>query len=72
MKNQYSTEKIIEELTIATYGENASERQKHAFTEALRGLVRLAKSEQMLELQENVKNLTQLSSDSIHAPSEAH
>jgi hypothetical protein len=42
MQAKYSTEKLIEELMTATYGDNVSVREKHAFGEALRGLVRLA------------------------------
>jgi hypothetical protein len=50
----------------ATYGDNVSVREKHAFGEALRGLVRLAKAEQMLEMRMDIKNkLSQLPCDSL-------
>jgi hypothetical protein len=67
MKTNYSTEELIEELTAATCRDTASAREKRAFTEALRGLVRLAKAEQMLELRTDVKKLTQLPSDTLHS-----
>jgi len=67
METKYSTEKLIKELTIATCGAGASLREKHAFTEALRGLVRLAKAEQMLGLRTDAKKLTKLQSDPLHS-----
>lgn len=67
METRYSTEDLIEELTTATYGENISSREKHVFVAALRGLVRLAKAEQMLELRENTKKATTLSSSMLHS-----
>jgi hypothetical protein len=66
MQAKYSTETLIEELVTATYGDNISAREKHAFGEALRGLVRLAKAEQMLEMRMDIKNkLSQLPYDSL-------
>jgi hypothetical protein len=56
MQAKYSTETLIEDLVTATYGDNVSAREKHAFGEALRGLVRLAKAEQMLEMRMDIKN----------------
>jgi hypothetical protein len=67
METRYSTEDLIEELTIATYGENISSRKKHVFVAALRGLVRLAKAEQMLELREDAKIATTVSSIKLHS-----
>lgn len=67
METKYSTEDLIEELTIATYGENVSAREKHVFAAALRGLVRLAKAEQMRELRADAKKATTLSSDMLHS-----
>jgi hypothetical protein len=67
METKYSTEKMIEELTAATYGNRASLREKRAFIEALRSLVRLTKSEHMLELRKDVKTLTKSPSDELHS-----
>lgn len=58
MKNRPATEITIENLVSATCREQASAREKHVFREALRGLVRLAKSEQMLEMKADVSRLT--------------
>lgn len=64
MQAKYSTETLIEDLVTATYGDNVSAREKHAFGEALRGLVRLAKAEQMLEMRTDIKSkLSEISSD---------
>lgn len=67
METKYSTEELIEELTAATCGENVSLREKRAFMEALRGLVRLAKSEQLLELRKDVKKSTVPSPETLHS-----
>lgn len=53
-----NTDVIIENLLTATLGERCSSREKHVYREALRGLVRLAKSEQVLEIKSNVRKLT--------------
>ena len=57
MKITSSTELLIENLLEATYSCNASGRQKFVFREALLGLVRLAKAEQVLEMRTTVENL---------------
>lgn len=67
METKYSTEELIEELVAVTCGDTASEREKRVFTDTLRGLVRLAKAEQMLELRTDVKKLTELPSDTLHS-----
>jgi hypothetical protein len=41
---------IIEELIIAVYGSRPSPRQQYALLQALHGLVRLAKTEQMRDV----------------------
>lgn len=58
MKRHFETDSVIENLVAATLGEQASIRERHVFREALRGLVRLAKSEQVVEIKANVKKLT--------------
>jgi len=56
MKSNLDT--VIENLIDATLGGEAEIRSQHLLREALRGLVRLAKSEQMLEIKTNVYKLT--------------
>jgi hypothetical protein len=53
-----TVEIVIENLIAATVGENAGNREKHVLRESLRGLVRFAEAEQMLEIKANVKKLT--------------
>ena len=58
MKRKVTTEIAIEELVAATCGEGATAREKHVYRESLRALVRLAKSERMLEVKASVDRLT--------------
>jgi hypothetical protein len=58
MATKPSTEQVIADLIDTLYGRDLPVREKHVFREALRGLVRLAKSEQMLEMKTSVKKLT--------------
>jgi len=44
------TETVISELTEATLGKEVDARDRHVFRQALHGLVRLAKSEQLLDM----------------------
>ena len=44
------TDEVIEELIAATCGLHAGARQRHVYAQALHGLVRLAKVEQLLEM----------------------
>ena len=58
MKRKFlNTDQVIESLVTANLGEDATERQKHIYRENLRSLVRLAKSEQVVEIKANVKKL---------------
>lgn len=50
-----ATDSIIEELIDATYGDPADVRQRHVFAHALHGLVRVAKSEQLLAMRQDVE-----------------
>lgn len=50
-----TTAKMIKELTMAIYGSAPNPREKYVLTQALHGLVRLAKAEQMLEIKKNVE-----------------
>jgi hypothetical protein len=52
------TEKVIEDLLVATYGYKTSMREQYNFRQALYCLVQLAKAEQVLEIKTNVKKLT--------------
>lgn len=58
MKKQLQSDEIIESLVDATLGECTDIRQKFLYKEALRSLVRLAKSEQVIEIKTNVRRLT--------------
>ncbi|WP_228895313.1 hypothetical protein [Pseudoduganella aquatica] len=44
------TDKVIEDLTAATCGLHSDKRQNYVLAQALHGLVRLAKAEQLLEM----------------------
>lgn len=52
-----STESVIKEMVIANCAPDASVRERHVYRESLRALVRLAKSEQMLEMRRNMDKL---------------
>lgn len=71
MENHFNTETVIEQLVTAFSGENATVREKHTCREALRNLVRLAKSEQMLDLKMDVEILTS-PNNAIASPSVKH
>lgn len=58
MKKKVDSDTVIESLINATLGEEATLRQKHVYREALHSLVRLAKSEQVVEIKTSVKKLT--------------
>jgi len=53
--HQRSTEAVISELMEATYGGHDSARERHVFRQALHGLVRLAKSEQLLDIRRDTE-----------------
>ncbi len=57
MKKKLETEAVIENLITATLGDNPTSRQCHIYRENLRALVRLAKSEQVVEIKTNVQRL---------------
>jgi hypothetical protein len=52
-----STDILVEDLLNATYGNSASTREKFVFRQALLGLVRLAKAEQVFEMRTTVEKL---------------
>lgn len=53
-----TTQEMVESLTSAYCAQHADIRQRHVFEQTLHALVRLAKSEQMLEIKASVKKLT--------------
>jgi hypothetical protein len=53
-----TTDAAIEDLVVAACNETTTAREKHMYREALRGLVRLARSDQMFEMRSNVNRLT--------------
>ena len=55
-----TTKNMIEELTIAMCGAMPNLRECHVFSQALHALVRLAKSEQVLEIKQDVQRATGL------------
>jgi hypothetical protein len=57
MKIPSSTDALIKELLNATCGQDANVRQKFIFKQALLGLVRLAKAEQVFEMRTTVEKL---------------
>lgn len=52
------TDQVIEAMLIATYPNETSERNKNIYREALRGLVRLAKAEQLLQMNVDMERVT--------------
>jgi hypothetical protein len=58
MKTRQSTGEAIAALINTRGGEALSARERYIFREALHALVRLAKSELMMEMKTNVKKLT--------------
>lgn len=52
------TDQVVSDLISSLLPQDSSARQKHVLREALTSLVRLAKSEQMLEMKNNVRLLT--------------
>ncbi len=53
-----TTQAMVKSLVDAHYLQSGSLRQKHVYEQTLLSLVRLAKSEQLLEIRTNVKKLT--------------
>lgn len=52
------TEKLINDLVISMLPPESTLREQYVLREALNSLVRLAKSEQMMEVKNNVRRLT--------------
>lgn len=58
MKIDSCTDKVVSDLVATLLPLESSIREKHVLREALNSLVRLAKSEQLLEVKNNVRRLT--------------
>ena len=58
MKKKLATDEIIDSLIAATLDQETPDRQRYLLREGLRNLVRLAKSEQTVEMQSNIRRLT--------------
>lgn len=61
MMRMHATENIIEEIIASTYGEQLDARRRHVFGQALQGLVRLAKAEQLLDIRLDAQRAAGLS-----------
>jgi uncharacterized membrane protein len=55
-----STETVVNELILAVYGEQADARKRHVLRQALHGLVRQAKMEQLQEMRRDLWRATGL------------
>ena len=64
MKRKHATDLAIHELVEAASGRGMSMRERHLLKESLRNLVRLAKSELLVEMKSNVSRLTGISAQS--------
>jgi hypothetical protein len=53
-----TSQEMVASLVNAYCGQDATLRQKHVFEQTLYALVRLAKSEQIMEIKANVRKLT--------------
>lgn len=53
--SQRGTDTVVEELVAAACGDQHDARTRHIFTQALHGLVRLAKSEQLLAMRRDAE-----------------
>lgn len=70
--HQRRTETVITELTEATYGKEDSARTRHVFSQALHGLVRLAKSEQLLDMRRDTERAAGSGADLACGPEHPH
>ncbi len=58
MKIETCTDQVISELVTNLLPAASTPREKHLLREALNSLVRLAKSEQIVEMKSNIRRLT--------------
>ncbi|MDQ9169824.1 hypothetical protein Q8A64_05300 [Oxalobacteraceae bacterium R-40] len=69
MENQ-SIDNLIEQLTNVTYGSGVEAREKHVFKEAVLGLIRLARAEQIRDMKIDVAQLMCAPHHDLHSYSE--
>lgn len=69
MENQ-SIDNLIEQLTNVTYGTEVQAREKHVFKEAVLGLIRLARAEQIRDMKIDVAQLMCTPFQDLHSYSE--
>lgn len=67
MNFELNTEATIDNLVANVCGEDATAREKHLFRESLRGLVRLARAEQLVEMKSNVGKATGTLPSLVHS-----
>lgn len=66
MKNESTTEALLEELLASTGKNPMSVREKYLLREALYSLTRLIKAEQLLEIRQSVARLVPVSMRPLH------
>lgn len=66
----HSIDNLIEQLTNVTYGTEVQAREKHVFKEAVLGLIRLARAEQMRDMKIDVAQLMSAPYHDLHSYSE--
>ncbi len=69
MENQ-NIDDLIEQLTNVTYGNEVQAREKHVFKEAVLGLIRLARAEQIRDMKVDVSRLMCTPHHDLHSYSE--
>ncbi|MGV3741613.1 MAG: hypothetical protein ACO1NO_04835 [Burkholderiaceae bacterium] len=69
MDNQ-NIDTLIEQLTNVTYGTEVEAREKHVFKEAVLGLIRLARAEQIRDMKVDVAQLMCTPYHDLHSYSE--
>lgn len=58
MTEHHTTQQIVHDMMAAPFIQALDARQRHLHEAALHSLIRLAKSEQMLEIRQNSSKLT--------------
>lgn len=66
----HGIDNLIDQLTNVTYGNDVQAREKHVFKEAVLGLIRLARAEQMRDMKIDVTRLMAAPHHDLHSYSE--
>jgi hypothetical protein len=66
----HNIDELIDQLTSVTYGTEVQAREKHVFKEAVLGLIRLARAEQMRDMKIDVAQLMCAPHHDLHSYSE--